>query len=265
MPVQLKFTLEAVDKAYLPPFTGGYVRGLFYQILKLTGHDKLADKIHNLKNVKPFAVSPLRPVKKKMNVVKGSWILEPTDTCVFNIKILDDNLATLFIQSALSFTEVKMGKAKFEVANVEIKKETYRDLIKKVHLGRIGVNFHTPTFFNILGRSFPYILPDLRRITGNLLKIWNTYADEKLRFIEDAALEAVENTAYIRSYEIKTREVTIDNNKFSGFQGRLEIVFKKDEPLAAPYLSPLIHFAEYSNVGEKRTYGFGAITITLLP
>ena len=263
LPVILRFEVIPLSRGSIPVFTGFYVRGFFYSVLNSVDKD-LAFRIHEFRGVKPFAITPIRPINKPMEVVNGVWLVESDVKAVFEIKFLRDDLANIFMQGVFGLDDVKIGDCSFAINSVNVRKEDFKDLLNKNFSGRIGLEFHTPTYFSIRGRPFPYLFPDIRKLTVNLLNIWNSYAPEELRFDSDAALKAVEASTYVRSHQIKTREIRFEDVKLAGFLGKVEIVYSKTNKEGAKYLTPLLHMAEYSNVGEKRTYGFGVVTVKYL-
>ena len=245
------------------PFTGFYVRGLVYSVLRKFDAG-LATKIHDSDEIKPFAISPLRPWGFKKKVVNDMWLIESDKEFVFDVKFVWDDLVEGFMSGLMELPEINIDDCLFEVKKIEFQRKGYEELSQMVYEGRIGLEFLTPTFFNIKGRSFPYLFPDLRRLVGNLLNIWNRYSPSNLKIDPDEAMEAVEDSAYIRSYELKTREIKFEDMKLAGFKGKIEIVYSRKNKVGARYLTPLLNFSQFSNVGEKRTYGFGVVSLTYL-
>ena len=258
MPHKITVTVTSLEDGYIAPFTGGYIRGLFFTVLA-TFDEKLAKYVHDMKGIKPFAVEPLKPEGSKKKVEDGGWKIEKGKKYSFSFKLLHDETGKKFIEVLLNFDKLKIGKLQFALENISVTKTTYEELAKNVYLGRIGLTFLTPTYFNIKGKKFPYVLPDIRRIAANLLNIWNRYTNPNLKFAEESAIKAIEESTFIRAHEIKTREVEIEGIKQAGFKGKVEIIIDKENPIGAPFIVPLLHLAEYSNIGEKRTYGLGVV------
>lgn len=260
MPIQAKFHLVAVKEGFISPFTGGYVRGFFLNRVREKSPE-LGRYLHDAKTVKPYAVKPLRPVDKKMQVIKNGWRIEEGDNIVFELSVLDESIENEVMNILINNKEYSFGKIGFELDRIEIMRKSYNELASELLKARIGLTFHTPTLFNIRGRKITYLFPDPVRVIGNLLTIWNKFAPEKIRMLTDRLVEWVSDAVEVKSYELRTREVTIENVKVTGFKGRVEWVVLEGERELLTYISPLLKLSEFSNVGEKRTYGLGVVSV----
>lgn len=260
MPMNMKFYLIAKENGFISPFTGGYVRGFFLNTVRKE-LPELSEYLHDAKTVKPYAVKPLRPMKKKMEIVNKGWKIKEGDEVIFDLSILDESIEDDVMQLFIGINTYSFGQVKFEFNKMEITKKPYKDLAKELFSSRIGITFHTPTLFNIKGRKITYLFPDPIRIIGNLLTIWNKFAPQKLKIPSNIVIEWVSDAIETKSYELKTREVAIERIKITGFKGRVEWIILEDEKELLTYISPLLKLSEFSNVGEKRTYGLGTVSV----
>ena len=259
MPYKFRVSLSPVVGGILPWFTGGYVRGVFLDVLR-EFNANLANFIHDSPGVKPYAVELLRPVSGRFKVRGGVVSVERGREYVIGFKVLKDDLGFYFLNSLVDRRRIFLGNVEFRVVDVAVKKEDIRGFLNRVLLGRYKLVFHSPTFFKIRGKGFVYPMPDLRRIVANLLSIWNSFVPGDLYISIGPAIEAVEEGAFIQNVNIRTRDLIIEGTKYSGFTGEVELVITDKNPVAPAILGTLLKLAEYSNVGEKRTYGLGQVT-----
>jgi len=261
MPICIDFLITSVNDGYISPFTGGYVRGFFLNAVYGVSQD-LANKLHDKKGIKPYSIKPLRPIGKKMNVVKGGWKIEKKDEMTFSISFLQDGLEAIILDALLNTEKITFSNIKFNLEKITVKRESYKDLASKVLGPRIGLEFKTPTFFKDPKLRFPYLFPEPKKIVSNLIKIWNAFAPPELRMPSEKVIEWSETAIETRSFELKTREAIIENVRIPGFKGRVEWIIIEGERGILTYLSPLLLLSEFSNVGQKRTYGLGVVKIT---
>jgi len=260
MPIQAKFHLIAQQDGFIAPFTGGYVRGFLLNKTK-EKLPELSKYLHDARTVKPYAVKPLRPIKKKMQIINKGWKINNDDEVVFGLSILDERIENDVMHILMNIDDWKFGEIEFDLDKIEIEKKSYNDLAGELLNARMGITFHTPTLFNIKGKKVTYLFPDPIRIISNLLTIWNKFAPEKIRLPAYRIIEWVSDAIETKSYELKTREVTIEKIKVTGFKGRVEWVVLEGEKELLTYISPLLKLSEFSNIGEKRTYGLGVVSV----
>ena len=259
MPLLIEFKLKAMNDGYLAPFTGGYVRGFFLESVRKL-YPGLAAELHESRGIKPYAIRPLRPINKRMNVTKGGWKIDKGDKLIFNISILSNAIESEILKAILDVSNIAFKRIKFDVDEISVKKETFSELSAKKFEGEIKLRFVTPTCFKDPNQSFPYIFPRPDKLLLNLLKIWNTYAPIEYKLEKDVIMDAALNSIIVREYELKTREVNIDvGAKIVGFKGQCTWIIIDDE--AGGVISPLLALSKYSNVGYGRTYGLGVIEV----
>ncbi|MHA1609198.1 MAG: CRISPR-associated endoribonuclease Cas6 [Candidatus Njordarchaeales archaeon] len=262
MPLSIEFRLVASKSGFIAPFTGGYVRGWFLVNIKQRS-EELFKYLHEKQGMRPYAVKPLRPIGKKMRVLNRGWRIENGDRLTFGVSILKESIEDVIFEILVNTENFSFSNIECELDHIIVKKHSYSELLSKAYGARIGLSFRTPTLFDIRGREFPYLFPDPMRIVGNLLNIWNKFAPTEYTMPTDSIIDWASRAIKTKSYKLETREVIIENNaKITGFKGRVEWVILEGEREGITYLSPLLALAEFSNVGSKRTYGLGVVSIT---
>jgi len=255
LPSRFDFIVLAYNRATLPPFTGELVRGWFLSTIHKHDID-LFNLLHSDSGPRPYAIRILRPIGKRMKVSKNRWIVNEGDRLTFSVSILKDEIETPIFEILVSIEKIRFGTLICYLDHIEVSKLSFSDNPEEIS-SRIGLVFRTPTFFNIKGRSFPYLFPDPIRIFSNLSTLWNAFAPETERIATESLLDWVSRNIMIKSYKLITREARIEKTKLTGFKGRAELIFLNDEKTKTAI--KLLRFAEFSNVGEKRTYGFGVV------
>jgi len=261
MPTYIDFFLKVRKSGFISPFTGGYVRGFFLDTINRT-YPELANKLHSSKGIKPYSVRPLRPIGKKMQVIKGGWKLEKDDQVTFGVALIKEGLEKVVLDSLLDTDRFTFGNITCELEKITVKKNDFKDFASKVFGPRIGIEFKTPTILKSPGFKHPYLFPEPKKIVSNLVKIWNSFTPSDLKMPTERIIEWAEAGIITRSYELMTREVIIENVRIPGFKGRVEWVIAEAEKGLLTYLTPLLLLSEYSNIGQKRTYGLGVAKVT---
>jgi len=259
MPLKIDFRLIASKSGRIAPFTGGYVRGWFLSNVKQKSQE-LFTYLHEGKEIRPYAVSPLRPIGKRMKIVDGKWSVEEGDELTFGISILKEDIEEKVFQIILDVDKFSFGNISCELDHIIARKHDYEELGSRTVGLRIGITFRTPTLFNIRGREFAYLYPDPIRVIGNLLNIWNKFSPRDLKMQSDEIIDWVSRSIKTKSYKLLTREVTIEGAKITGFKGKVEWIILNDQELVN--ISALMSLAEFSNIGSKRTYGLGVVKVT---
>ena len=261
LPLLINIHLRTYKSGYLPPFTGGLVRGFLLDVIR-KNNPKLASELHKPHATRPFSIKPLRPKNKKMVVIHGGWKIEENDLLIFSIGILDDSLEAEIFNHIIDQETVTFSKLSFSVEKIEVRRKKYRDLLKALYNRRIGIEFKTPTIFSMKGTNIEYLFPEPSRFFGSLISLWNTFAPRDLVLPEKSLMDWIKEAIRVKSYNLKTREVPIENVKITGFKGTIEYVVIEGREQGLEMLSPLLEFVQFSNVGIKRAYGLGSVIVT---
>jgi len=255
MAIRLDFIITADESGALPPFTGEYVRSWFLSTVKIHNAE-LFRFLHDCSGPKPYAIRPLRPIRKGMSVIGGYWRVYEGDKLTFSISVLRDDIKNNVLEAISDNENVKFGTILCQLNQIKEHELRYDEPLEK--LGhRIGLIFRTPTFFNIRGRAFPFLYPDPIRVLSNLSTIWNAFAPRELKIDQRQFIAWVSKSIMVKSHRLFTREVEIKNIKLTGFKGRVEWIII-DNAMEG-IVTNLLKYAEFSNVGEKRTYGLGVV------
>ncbi|MHA1589180.1 MAG: CRISPR-associated endoribonuclease Cas6 [Candidatus Njordarchaeales archaeon] len=257
MPLRIDFFLTAETDSALPPFTGEYVREWFIQLIKHADL-RLFTNLFFISNPRPYAIRPLRPLREKMRIINGHWIIWEGDKLSFSISVLRDDVNDNIIEIMRNVQLINFDTLDCRVDNIKIISIKYERIPSEISR-RIYLIFRTPTLFNIRGRVFPFLYPDPIRVISNLSRIWNSFVPPYLRINREYIINWASRSISVKSYKLMTREVKIKGVKLTGFKGRVEWLVLNEEMMND--LARLIYFAEFSNVGEKRTYGLGVLSV----
>ncbi|MBD3190842.1 MAG: CRISPR-associated endoribonuclease Cas6 [Candidatus Heimdallarchaeota archaeon] len=262
------FIIEALNNAFLPPFTGHIIRAA---ILKTISQENaaLAGKLHEGNKIRPFSLSPIIPYKSRLHRTKrGEIKVQEGETFQFRLGILSSELAQQLVTITLAKERLKfqLAKGQFKIVSINIEQSTAEELLtpstplpKKMRFV-----FHTPTYLSILSQDFPLRFPDPRYIFTNLARLWNTFAPPTTQIDEEAFYNWLSEHVSISGYDLTTRSAYISKGApIIGFKGWVHYSLSEEKGDGAGYLQwvhALASFAEYSNIGGGRTAGFGCVS-----
>ncbi len=240
-----------------PEATGGFVRALFYELLRSKSPD-LAEEIHGSSSDAPFTVSPMLRLrgsaegKRPTYRVRFTTLTEP----VF------DAACQAIYPLHTTGTPVGISKAQFEVQNLDFRQQKrmcrlarYQDLARTRPERIIPFRFLTPTAFKNGKMNVPLPIP--RLMFGGYLRKWNTFAPEGLR-IDESLLAEVEESVLISRHDIESRTLALGTMKMVGFTGECALTASNGiRPESLRALNTLARFAFFSGTGAKTTIGMG--------
>lgn len=106
-----------------------------------------------------------------------SFSKSPAYPCTFKLRFLNDQDAKEALSYFRECTALLVADTTFHVASVNIKSETYQDLVaKSVPVDAFRLVFRSPTYLTMKGAGFRYLFPEPRRLFLNLAKLWNQNA-----------------------------------------------------------------------------------------
>jgi CRISPR-associated endoribonuclease Cas6 len=126
----------------------------------------------------------------------------------------------------------------------------YEKLSQIPSQSRLELEFQTPTSFKQQNIIQPFPLPEL--VFGGLLRRWNTFAQENLKF------DKTEWQGMIAAYDLKTQALKMKADEI-GSIGWIRYEFPNPEQ--ARIATILAHFAEYAGVGRKTAMGMGQVRL----
>jgi CRISPR-associated endoribonuclease Cas6 len=127
-----------------------------------------------------------------------------------------------------------------------IASSSYQKLSQLEVKDAVELEFLTPTSFKQDQFIQPFPLPHL--VFGGLLRRWNQFVPEQLRF------ERIEWSGLVAEYELKTHAFRMKTDEI-GAQGWVRYRFL--DPEQASVAIPLAHFATFAGVGRKTALGMG--------
>ena len=238
-----------------PEATGGFVRGMFYDLLRST-FPELADEIHSSSLDAPFTVSPLMRMRSEEGEAPSYRVRFTTMT----EPVFDAVCRALYARHK-SGESVRLSKADFEIRSLDFKDRRglcrlarYEDLLNAPPLQTFAFRFMTPTAFKNGRMNVPLPIP--RLMFQGYLRKWNRFAPPDLR-IEDSLAAEVEEGVAISRHDIRTRVLDMQAMKMIGFTGECVLAASGMDTARLRELSALARFAFFSGTGAKTTIGMG--------
>ena len=259
-------------------FTGFLARGFVYSIIKSVD-EEYATLLHDKRIAKysPFSTTPFYTITRKRIVIYPRKVMRGT-SFAFDVKILDDDLARIYMRGVSDISEVqlgKMGRAQLCSTSVKVVKLLETKNIASIP-SKFRVSFFTPTYFRVRvprtlrkkcrkmrTRLLP--LPEPTHMFTNLFNLWNACFKHKVR---------EEYLEWLIQYPILISRIKgLDTHKVYehpmkgvfaiGFTGTVYYAFAEDvyDERMARITFQLLRLAEYSNVGGNRTAGFGWVKV----
>ena len=290
-----KFRIAVDDPVVFQSFSGFASCGLFYSLVKLVDED-FAEKLHSSKRLAPWSATPFLLEYPSSRIVYRSI---PARSIVnVSFSIMDEKLSMIFKEALLkSNLEVDLVNVKAKVIGVAINTCKFSDLASDVEPlpSKFAIRFLTPTVFR---RSIfdccqycPYYVEYTVRVRGgekvekpcryaircdgmlvplpipslmfrNIARIWSKFSDVHLDI--DNAIKWAENAITIAGFPngirtIRLYEHPTTNKWILGFMGTVRFSIREYNERYAKILAALIKMAELTNVGVRRTAGFGMI------
>jgi len=252
--------VTALERGVLNPFTGPQIQALLLNMIRQED-PSTAERLHEEKGIKPYAVRPLRPLSGRKNVVDDKWLIEEGRNYSLSFSALIEELGKTLTAALTKNLEVTIGRIRFAVNEISVESASIDDLLRDATPARrVLLKFLTPTHFRIrsTGAYMPFPLPHL--MYTNLANVWNALYPYKVDIEEFA--NWIYGHVVPRAFEGKTREVWIKDAKQAGFKGKMEIVVRDPENKYAGWIHVLTRFAEFANTGAHRTMGMGVIKIS---
>jgi CRISPR-associated endoribonuclease Cas6 len=104
-----------------------------------------------------------------------------------------------------------------------------------------------------------YPVPDPSLIFKSLLRKWNTFSPESLKF-KNIPIKLLSENLQIGGLWIKTeKKIVLRTGKLTGFTGRVFINARTSNQNLLKAINTLSLFSEFSGVGRKTTMGFGKV------
>lgn len=228
-----------------------------------------ANKLHDIGEIKPYAVSPLLSPESKSALSSSEGVLEIEKEQVARIALsaLDETTLGVFMKALIEAhkqkREINIGGIKAEVDKVAIRESegaryiTYKDILKKRRIKRSAIfRFLTPLSFrhNGLQKTFP--IPE--QIFTSLLGIWNAFSDVK---IPEEIREKFSQIA-VAQYNLHSELWEFSKYRIFGCRGRITYNFSKNfSDGEIKILNSLCELANFSGAGYKRTMGMGMVEV----
>ena len=260
MPLNIHVNLIAVNDGCIPPFTGDVVRKVFFNIIGRYSED-LARRLHDVPGVKSYSIKPLFTEGRKL-IKHGKWHIEKGARCAFGFGFVDPSLEDDVLSAVIDGIPetIRIGSVEFSRHTIEVSKHNFERLLGRT-ISYFGLGFRTPTFFSIPRRTIGYLVPEPVRIFRSLMNIWNSYCGKDYIIEEDFLNWVSENVYPVVIRRLYTRSVDMEKGRVVGLKGSVAYVIRESDVEEAEILYGLIKLGLISNVGAKRTFGFGVISV----
>lgn len=236
-----------------PPATLG--RAIYAQVLNWIqlGNAELSEMIHGT-STPPITVSGLQGNRRQYKNKEG-------DHFYFRISSLQGNIIQPLLTGIEMSTqkEVILGNFPFVIRQFYVLSGTHH-LVRSTDYHALAnhspisstlqLNFLSPTSFKQKKQIQLFLTPEL--VFNSLLRKWNTFAPENLKFPE------MEWEGIVSAFELKTYALKMEGGAELGSQGWVK--YKFYSPEQAKVASILAQFAFYAGVGRKTTMGMGQVS-----
>lgn len=214
------------------------------------GDIQIADAIYRSQDT-PFSLSELMGYRRQ----RGT---QPGDDFTFRISLLDGDLINPLLKGIEKWGNkpLFLGQCSFVIRSLYTLPGThalvdFSDYAILANMDKISdditLNFLSPTSFKQKREIQLFPLPEL--VFGSLLRRWNIFAPEELKF------PFVEWKALVSAYELKTHTLKLENSSEIGAKGWVRYRFQEAEQ--AKIATILAHFAIFAGVGRKTAMGMG--------
>lgn len=261
MPLGLVVKVSALNSGGIRRFSGHLVRGGLLSFFAKVDPE-LADALHAPNQLRPYSVSPAFPVGKGR--AQGDlFYVRAGDEFWFRLGFLLDEVGEKLLEHLFDF-KVKLGEVDFSLVEVELKRKSYEELVRRASVSdRFRLFFRTPTQLSVRGVEFPFLFPDPRYVYPSVARLWNSFAPDYVKVDVDELYKWVSGNVYVRNYALRTVSVSMGKErKVAGFVGYADFYLKSTDGYA-PWVTVLSEYAVYSNIGVKRTGGMGVVDVEL--
>ncbi|MEH2455873.1 CRISPR-associated endoribonuclease Cas6 [Nostoc sp.] len=214
------------------------------------GDTQIADAIHRSQDT-PFSLSELMGYRRQ----RGT---QPGDDFTFRISLLDGDLIAPLLNGIEQWGNkpLCLGECPFVIRSIYTLPGTHAlaDLSDYAILANmdkisddITLKFLSPTSFKQKREIQLFPLPEL--VFGSLLRRWNIFAPEELKF------PFVEWKGLVCAYELKTYSLKLESSSEIGAKGWVRYRFEEAEQ--AKIATTLANFAHFAGVGRKTAMGMG--------
>lgn len=236
-------------KAGKPPATLG--RSLYARVLGWLhlANPEIAEEVHASK-IPPLSVSGLLGNRRRDGTQAGDYF-------AFRIGLLEDRLLQPLLLGLQEWGEEPIVLAKFPFAirrlyalpdsHSLVRKTDFSSLAQLPARSDIKLRFSSPTSFKQGQNIQTFPLPEL--VFGSLLRRWNAFAPEELKF------PRVEWQGLVSAYELKTHALRLEAGAEIGAQGWARYRFADAEQ--AKIATAIAALAFFAGVGRKTTMGMG--------
>lgn len=264
MPTALVLTLRPHTAATVAPHLGRSAHAAFLRALG-TRDQALAQRLHDLGTLKPFATSDL------LGAARGPQGRVVTTEHTYGLRWSGISLemdACLRDWAATPPTEIELDSTPFQVEAATIDPATdswagtadWSELIALEQVGRapapawFNLHFVAPTTFRSNGRNIPLPLPEL--VFGSLVDRWNGIAPIPLP--ADIRRFAAEHLV-IGKYQLQSDRVFAFERSEVAFTGRCTYIPTNHDRYYLHCCAALLRLAFFCGVGAKTSMGFGAV------
>ncbi len=253
MIVHFKISFVASESKYFRMYSGAYVRGFLYWVLKRINRI-LAEELHSNKGLAPFATSP---IFKNDNYSIDKLI--EGEKYSFTISVFVEEIGEALKDYLMSIDQIFFAGTYNKVDKIEVK---YVDEFEEDTFRKFKIKFLTPCYFRIPNLDYRFVpLPLPQLLFRSLARLYEAYVSclpiEYREWLDKWGIA-------VSGCNIRTEKVLLKKGLWSvGFTGDVNFSIPDDtyDEKFVRITSKLLNFGEYSNVGGGRTSGMGMIRV----
>lgn len=185
------------------------------------------------------------------------------ERAVWQVTLLDDALQEPFQAGLTQLAPDRLldHTIRLDVAESDLRRQSYEELAQQPPRFRYALAFHTPTTFKQSNRHQP--IPDPYRCFQSWWSRWAAFAPPDLA-INVAVLDIVANHAAVSAFRLRSHSWADGRRRFIGAVGEMKLVVLGRRQLEDHWwraTTSLVAFAPYCGTGHKTTQGLGQTSV----
>jgi CRISPR-associated endoribonuclease Cas6 len=256
MITQFTINFVASESKYFWMYSGAYVRGFLYWILRKV-NKVLAEELHSSKRLAPFATSPV--FKENYQFVER---LVEGEKYTFTLTTFVEEIGKALKEYLIKIDRIFFAGMHNQIDWIGVR--YVNDFDEKV-VRKFKVTFLSPCYFRIPNKHYRFVpLPLPQLLFRSLARLYEAYVStlpkEYRKWLDNWGIA-------ISACNIRTEKVLLKKKTWcAGFVGDVIFSIPNDtyNENFAKITCKLLNFGEYSNVGGGRTSGLGLIKVKIL-
>ena len=260
---RITFHTQAVERGFIPAFSGHVVRGVLSQLLG-KADKSLGDFLHEQNDRRPYAIKNVvvRDYDDRRKSRRtGDYRINAGELFSFTVVTLGSGFTQRVVDTLFKNEEptIQFQAVPAIIHSVELNTVPLFEIEQSAAEGKYSVEFEMPTQFQTKEGGL-MLFPELGKVFRFLGETWNALLPHHQIDLENTVYNAGKSS-YVRAYHLQTREVDLGKSgRQVGFKGWMQVIIKPNEDQGLRWLPKLLKFGEIMNVGRYRTAGMGQMT-----